>query len=181
MKIRNAKKQITQLEWTLQTSRISKEEEKKIVIMIAGHESNVRKFEKLEAANVEAVKIRKETNKLEEELSEIDILRENVIPRLESVREKIYEKEEARDKLSDQISNSDSEILKVQESLTKIQDEIFSIKQKRSDMFNIVNANKGEIIRQQDLKILEEKKKQALEKLEDGRKLTFDEWMLTAK
>ena len=29
--------------------------------------------------------------------------------------------------------------------------------------------------------ILEEKKKQALEKLEDGQKLTFDEWMLTAK
>ena len=48
-------------------------------------------------------------------------------------------------------------------------------------MFNIVNSNRGEIIRQQDLKILEEKKNQALEKLEAGQKLTFDEWMLTAK
>lgn len=181
MKIRNAKKQIAQLEWNLQTSRISKEEEKKIVIMIAGHESDVRKFEKLEAANVEAVEIRKETNRLESELSEIDVLRENVIPHLESVREKIFEKEEGRDKLSDAISETDSKILKVQESLTEIQDKIFTIKKKRSDMFNIVNSNRGEIIRQQDLKILEEKKKQALEKLEDGQKLTFDEWMLTAK
>ena len=131
MKIRSAKKQIAQLEWSLQASRISKEEEKKIVITIAGHELNVRKFEKLEMANVEAVKIRKETNKLEGELSEIDILRENVIPHLESVREKIYGKEEARDKLSDGISNTDSKILKVQESLTEIQDKIFSIKKKK--------------------------------------------------
>ena len=175
------KKKINGMEWKLQTMSFSREEEKRMVANIASLEKELRRVIKSEAANTEIVKLKEEIGKLEDNLSEIDVLRDNAIPHLENVESKIGEKEFHREKLSKEIGTTDQLIAQIQSSLSETEENIIALKKTRNKIVNDARVAQRDGLRREEQKLLDQARKSANEKRADGQKLTFEEWMLTAQ
>ncbi|WP_252896535.1 hypothetical protein [Metallosphaera hakonensis] len=170
-------KRIKSLEWRIQTSSLTLEEEKKLIQRIADMEkrlSEAKKMLKIKekgneeraeflARRIELATIRQKISGLISEITE----KRKTLKALREERNKLVKE---LDELSSQIQNKSKEIDDIQKQIDakkKELDELTKAKKAMEQGFSISRANVAEVI--------EKKKKIAEEKLKKGERLSFDE------
>lgn len=174
-------KEIESIDWKIQTNSLSLDEEKKLVAQVKLLENQLKDRRKLETANneinqleIEAktlkAKIVSHTSKISDLAEQSQKFHEKMIGLIENIKVMQSEADEMHKKFVD--SREKSNVLEASF------DEIFSkIKSLRRSISEKEEETKAKKIAELQIKLEEE----ALEKLKQGKKLTFDEFKILAE
>ncbi|MEM0113525.1 MAG: hypothetical protein QW253_02920 [Metallosphaera sp.] len=170
-------KRIKSLEWRIQTSTLTLDEEKKLIQRIADMEKRLNEAKKILkikekgneeraeflARRIELATIRQKISNLISEITE----RRKTLKALKDERNKLAKE---LDELNSQINEKSKEIDELQKQIEAKNKELDELIKKRKSMEQGFTSSRANSI-----ELMEKKKKVAQEKLEKGERLTFEE------
>lgn len=170
-------------DWKLQTERLSRTEEKKLVQYAKECELNLVKWRKDFTSNKELTKLGNEADGLKTKLDEIRANYEATIKEIGLHRTELDEKFEKRAKLIHELESVTEISLKQEKDLESLSIEVVSMMEKRTlDHKRLAvlrdekyRAENSRVIKK-ELEMIEELRVQAQDKRKRGEKLSFDEF-----
>jgi phosphoserine phosphatase len=177
----NLKREISEIEWKIQTSSLMLEEENKLVKRVKSLETRLAFYSKLKEMRSEATNLREQIKKLKDEIA--------------SCRSKIAEDAAKSQKLHERMMEHFREIDKLKaeaDEMHKIyletREKISSLRLKYADLLSQISSLKKIIREEEEKKRIEAtaaiKRKiesEALEKLKRGEKISFEEFKILAE
>jgi len=169
------------LEWKIQTTSLSLQEEKKLVEQVKELESQISTHKKIEQLNQRKIELKAELKALQ---ARVKLCHENVMANAEKsqqIHAEMLKKVEEAKKIRGEADNFHGLYLQTREKIKALQAEIKKILDEIRRFKEEISAEEEEKQKKTEEKLLESFEKQALEKLKRGEKLTWEEFKVLAE
>lgn len=170
-------KTLEQIEWKLQTERLTREKEKELVKNVKQLEKKLVVWRKANTARKERTQLFSELSPLKERLDKLKPT-EEVYSVVMSGEERLQQLLNMKGLLIQQISSLDNEFVSLQKDLAKTVSEIDELKKKKHSIWEENKRNQFEERRRREDELLQGARERATQKLKSGEKLSFNELKL---
>lgn len=174
-------KEFEELEWEIQTTALSVQEEKELVERVKQVELQLSVYRKRERLDQEVSKLRSEIKALDAEGKQCHQTLTTIAPKSQETHQKMLAKIEESKKIKAKADDLHKAFLQARERLKPIQEEIDKV-------FREIKQVKGEIREEEEKQkkhseeaLRDKLEQQAREKLKRGEKLTWEEFQLLAE
>jgi uncharacterized coiled-coil DUF342 family protein len=175
-------KEVEAIEWKIQTTPLSLQEEKKLVERVEQLEDQISVYRKMEQLSQKKLELTAELKALE---ARAKLLRERIIEKAEKsqkIHEEMLKKAEEARKLKSEADSVHKLFLQTKEKAKPLLEEIKKILEEIRKLKEEVQAEEEEERRKSEENLLEKIAKQAMDKLKRGEKLSWEEFkILTEK
>jgi uncharacterized coiled-coil DUF342 family protein len=175
---KNKTKQIKEIEWKIQTAKLSRQEEKQLIKNITTLQKKYNIWKKSTSARKELSALFKKIKQIGTNLNTIDKSRESAKASFDEKKLVFNTKFKQREQLFSEMNGFNDDIRELETTLKTNSKELQLSKTQRSEIFKSLKSfSKSEILKKKKI-ILEKEKSKAKEKLESGQSLSFDELRL---
>ena len=175
---KNISKQIKEIEWKIQTAKLSRQEEKQLIKNITTLQKKYNIWKKTTGARKELSALFKKIKQIGTSLDTMDKSRESVKTSLDEKKSVFDTKFKQRGQLFSEMNGFNDDIRGLETTLKANSKELQLLKNKRNELFkSIKSVSKSAILKKKKV-ILEKEKSKAKEKLESGQSLSFEELRL---
>lgn len=175
-------KDVENIEWKIQTTPLSLQEERKLVEQVKELESQISVHKKIEQLNQKRIELMAELKALQ---ARVELCHKAIMENAEKsqqIHAEMLEKVEEAKKIKDEADNFHRLYLQTREKIRALKAEITNILDEIRRFREEIFADEEKKRRETEEKLLESVEKQALEKLKRGEKLTWEEFkVLTEK
>jgi len=175
---KNISKQIKEIEWKLQTAKLSRQEEKQLIENIKKLQKKYNIWKKTTGARKELSTLFKKIKQIGTNLDTIDKSRESVKTSLDEKKSVFDTKFKQRGQLFSEMNGFNDDIRELETTLKANSKELQLLKNKRNELFKSIKSVSKSAILKKKKDILEKEKSKAKEKLESGQSLSFEELRL---
>lgn len=174
----NTEAKLREVEWKLQTQRLSRDEEKKLVAVVRELERKLVYWKSVYATEKELTEARHQMRTSKARLDEISELRLSLDPHFASSRERLENLHRARNQLYEEMAQLRGDRNELQSQLDQVDQTLATLRESRRRLLEERKRKESEreLLVQTDL--LEKAKAAALQKLAEGKKLSLDELKL---
>ena len=175
---KNISKRIKEIEWKLQTAKLSRQEEKQLIENIKKLQKKYNIWKKTTGARKELSTLFKKIKQIGTNLDTIDKSRESAKASFDEKKLVFNTKFKQREQLFSEMNGFNDDIRELETTLKTNSKELQLSKTQRSEIFKSIKSFSKSEIRKKKKIILEKEKSKAKEKLESGQSLSFDELRL---
>lgn len=175
-------KEVEAIEWKIQTTPLSLQEEKQLVEKVKQLESQLNIHRKIEQLNQKRLELTTELKALEARAKSIREKIVNEAEKSQQTHEEMIRKLEEAKKLKAEADSLHGLFIQIKEKVKSVEDEIKKILKEIENLKGEMAAEAEEEKRKSEESLLENVAKNAMEKLRRGEKLTWEEFkILTEK
>ena len=175
---KNPSKQIKEIEWKLQTAKLSRQEEKQLIENIKTLQKKYNIWKKTTGARKELSTLFKKIKQIGTNIDTLDKSRESTKSSLSEKKSVFDTKFKQREQLFNEMNGFNEDIRELETTLKANSKELQLLKTQRTEIFKSLKSfSKSEILKKKKV-ILEKEKSKAKEKLESGQSLSFEELRL---
>jgi uncharacterized coiled-coil DUF342 family protein len=177
--VKEISRYLKSLEWKYQTERLTKEEMREILEQIKKSELKLRNLRKSQSFKEGMGRLFSEIGTLKEKLDDINTLKQEAEAKLGMTRDQLREKSALRKQLSLEIEEVDQDVSELEEKLAFLDAQLMELKQTRRRIVDANRAAELEVARRKEAQLLDQVKKDVKERIAGGKKVAFDEWLVT--
>jgi uncharacterized coiled-coil DUF342 family protein len=167
--------ELKKLEWRLQTQPLTRVQEQEVLAKVKELAKSVAVWKKAFNLREEAYRLESELDGSSARMMETKAEREEVVRALKEKRQKIRNYIEARKQVSDELRAVDVDISELERTLSGIDGKIVQAKEERASSRAIQKELSTKARAGVDRIVFEKARSDALEKMKNGKSLTFDE------
>jgi len=174
-------KEVESLEWKIQTTPLSLQEEKKLVEQVKGLESQISVHKKIGQLNQKRIELKAELKALQ---ARAELCHKNIMEHAEKSQQihgELLKRVEEAKKIKSEADNFHGLYIKTREKIRALQMEIAKILDDIRRFREEISVEEEKKRREAEEKLLENIEKQAVEKLKRGEKLTWEEFKVLAE
>jgi uncharacterized coiled-coil DUF342 family protein len=169
------RRKIQQLEWKLQTSVLTREEEEEIVRETARLEEMLERLMKVEEAKKKMIELRAELARLRLLLKDYSEAIAQRSKNIEEIDQRINNVKEVIDQLNNKIDELGKKIEEISAQIEQIDGELQQLREERKRIINELKSKEEMEVKSKGEQLLTELAKRAKEKMSRGEPLTFEE------
>jgi exonuclease SbcC len=169
---------LKQVEWKLQTERISRDEEKQLVASVKELETKLKAWKKAHATKQDLTDITGKIKILKKQLDEMNSFKAKNEPEVRAQHERVAAMLGQRHQLFQEIEGINSELINLDSSIAKLTQELNTLREQRRLLIDGRRSRDHESSRAKTRELVERAKGDAKKKLEQGGKLSLDELKL---
>ncbi len=169
---------LKQVEWKLQTERISRDEEKQLVASVKELETKLKAWKKAHATKQDLTDITGKIKILKKQLDEMNSFKAKNEPEVRAQHERVAAMLGQRHQLFQEIEGINSELINLDSSIAKLTQELYTLREQRRLLIDGRRSRDHESSRAKTRELVERAKGDAKKKLEQGGKLSLDELKL---
>jgi uncharacterized coiled-coil DUF342 family protein len=167
--------ELKKLEWRLQTQPLTRAQEQEVLAKVKELAKSVSVWRKAYNLREEVYKLESQLDENSAKMLETKAEREEVVKALKEKRQKIRNYIEARKQVSDELRAVDVDIIELEKALSEIDEKITAAKEElareRASQRQTATRSRADVDRQ----VFEKARNEALEKMRNGKSLTFDD------
>ncbi len=174
-------KDVESIEWKIQTTPLSLQEEKKLVEQVKQLESQISVHKKIKQLSQKRIELKAELKALQ---ARVELCHKNIMEHAEKSRqthEELLKKIEEANKIKGEADNFHRLYLQTREKIKFLQAEMAKILDGIRRFREEISAEEEKKRKETEEKLLESVEKQAVEKLKRGEKLTWEEFKVLAE
>lgn len=175
---KDAEAKLKEIEWKLQTQRLSRTEEKKLVELVREFERKLMYWKSVYAAEKELTETKHQIRNSKARLDEMRELKLALESQFEASRERLQNLHRARTQLYDELAQLRADRNELQSRLDLVEQTLLTLRESRRDLLEEMKRKELEQVMLMRTGLIEKAKSSALQKLAEGKKLTLDELKL---
>ncbi|MEM4311549.1 MAG: hypothetical protein QXX95_04100 [Nitrososphaerales archaeon] len=173
--LESIEKEISELEWNLQTKKLTREEEKKIILKLKKLAKDRKNLLKLKDIEQENQKIKDKLSELWNSIANEKSKKEEVKKRLNNLKNELFSFVKLRDEKFEELRKISINIKALGSKLRGISEELLALTQWKKNFDRNVKEKEIEESKRKEKEILSKLAQEAKEKLKRGEKLSFEE------
>jgi uncharacterized coiled-coil DUF342 family protein len=174
-------KEFEDLEWRIQTTTLSMEEEKELVERVKQTELQLSVFRKLEKVDKKILQLRNELKALDNEGKQCHESLTGIAQKSQELHQKMLTKVEESKKIKAEADSLHKAFVQAKEKLKPIQDEMTVTEIQIKQLKGEIREEEAKGKKQSEDAVRDKLERQAREKMKRGEKLTWDEFQILAE
>jgi len=175
---RALKKDLDHIEWRLQTERLSREEEKRLVEYIKKLEIKLHLWEKAYKTRQELNGLLVEAKSLKDELDGMREIKKSAITKLRTQKEALHNIFMVKHQLMQEDREIKQDIDEIKKNLDNTDAELSKLKESKSKILQKKRMDEEASIKAKEKSLLEEARSKAKDRLTKGKSLSWDEFKI---
>ncbi len=169
---------LKKVEWKLQTERLTRDEEKQLVGMVKELEKKLKVWKKADTTKKELGGVLGQIRLFKKQLDEMNMFKSTNDPAVKARHERVATMMNSRHQLFSEIEPIDGELVEIDAKIAKATQDLDSLRSQRRSLVDDKRTRDHESSRAKTRELVERAKDEAIKKLEQGGKLSFDELRL---
>lgn len=177
----NLQKEVEAIEWKIQTTPLSLQEEKRLIDQVKRLEAQISIHKKIEQLNQRKLELTTELKALEARARRIHESMVKEVEKSRRIREEMIRKHEEAKKLKDKADNVHKLFLQVKEKIAPVKEELKKTVEEMRKLKEEMAVETEEERKKREESLQENVAKSAIEKLKRGEKLSWQEFKILAE
>ncbi len=169
---------LKKVEWKLQTERLTRDEEKQLVGMVKELETKLKVWKKAHSTKKELSGVLDQIRLLKKQLDEMNSFKSANDPEVRARHERVATMMNSRHELFQEIESINNELVTIDANIVKATQDLDTLRAQRRMLVEGRRTRDHESSRARTRELVERAKDDAMKKLEQGEKLSFDELRL---
>jgi uncharacterized coiled-coil DUF342 family protein len=166
------------VEWKLQTARLTRDEEKQLVATVKELETKLKVWKKAHSTKKELSSVLDQIRVLKKQLDGMNTFKAANDPEIKARHERVATMMNSRHQLFEEIESINTQLVTIDSDIAKATQELDSLRAQRRALIEGRRTREHETSRAKTRELVERAKDDAMKKLEQGGKLSFDELRL---
>src|SRR5487761_811900 len=169
---------LKKVEWKLQTERLTRDEEKQLVGMVKELETKLKVWKKAHSTKQELSGVLEQIRLLKKQLDDMNVFKTTNDPEMKTRHERVATMMNSRHQLFQEIESINNELVAIDANIAKATQDLDGLRAQRRMLVDGKRTRDHESSRAKTRELVERAKDDAMKKLEQGGKLSFDELRL---
>lgn len=169
---------LKKVEWKLQTERLTRDEEKQLVGMVKELETKLKVWKKAHSTKQELSGVLEQIRLLKKQLDDMNVFKTTNDPEVKTRHERVATMMNSRHQLFQEIESINNELVAIDANIAKATQDLDGLRAQRRMLVDGKRTRDHESSRAKTRELVERAKDDAMKKLEQGGKLSFDELRL---